>query len=435
MIGSFGRKPRTIRSFDGAAAAVNTLLGWFCAQPERPFLMLGGQGSRYCIVALSFEPVDLDAVSEGGIDIAARPSEMFSEQVFKTGFIGLLSYDDFSPVGSFAKSSKCFYVARSLIIDQVSGKAWIAEEQSWQDLACQIDLSVFGKERAIYDHFGTVASSLFWEAQVNDNDYIDMVRAAKEDIYAGRYYQINLLRYFRSHGLVPLTYWAQRLQRFSGPFSAWFHFPEWDVISFSPERFVRFFYDSKQDAVRLVTEPIKGTSPVFDDDTKNKLSQRSLVDSEKNQAELHMIVDLMRNDLQRISTAKSVRVVDPGSLHSFANVHHLIARIESYARQGLRFRELCECLCPGGSITGAPKIEVMRAIFEYEKRSRNYFMGHVFSWDVQSCYFDSSILIRTVHRPEGHNYYDFAAGSGIVIGSSPEDELEEIYAKARVAID
>jgi para-aminobenzoate synthetase component 1 len=414
---------------------MDRLLSWFCLFPDQPFIMLGGKGSRYCTVALSFEPADFDTVWDQQIDMPPQTDDMPCEHSFKTGYVGLLSYDDFSIVKSSSKSSKCFYVGRSLILDQLSGAAWIAEEASWQDLACQIELSYYAIESKGLHLAEDGSAALSWKALASDQEYLNMVRAAKKDIYAGRYYQINLLRYFRSHGLMPMSYWAQRLQRFSGPFSAWLHFPEWDLISFSPERFVRFFYDSKTQAVRLVTEPIKGTSPVFADAKKNQFSQLSLVASDKNQAELHMIVDLMRNDLRRISVAQSVQVTDPGSLHSFTNVHHLIARVESRARQGLRFRELCECLCPGGSITGAPKIEVMQAIYEYEKRSRSVFMGHVFCWDLTSCYFDSSILIRTVYRPEGQNYYDFAAGSGIVIGSSPEDELEEINAKAKVAID
>lgn len=435
MMGRFGRKPRIIRPFEGGVAIVDALLSWFCAHPERPFIMLGGQGSRYCTVALSFEPVNLDALWDQRIDIAPESTETLGGEGFKTGYLGILSYDDFSIVSSPAKSSKCYYVGRSLIIDQVSGASWIAEEESWQDLVCQIDLSDFETSREGFTLSKMKFENLSWRAQTTDTNYLDMVNAAKEDIYAGRYYQINLLRYFRANGPVPLAYWAQRLKKFSGPFSAWFHFADWDLVSFSPERFVRFFYDRQKKAVRLITEPIKGTSPVFSDEQKNIQSKCSLVSSEKNQAELHMIVDLMRNDLQRISSEKSVQVLDPGSLHSFTNVHHLIARVESFARDGLRFRDLCACLCPGGSITGAPKYEVMKAIYEYEKRFRNFFMGHVFTWDLRSAYFDSSILIRTVHRPKGQNYYDFAAGSGIVIGSSPEEELEEIYAKAKVAID
>jgi anthranilate/para-aminobenzoate synthase component I len=160
-----------------------------------------------------------------------------------------------------------------------------------------------------------------------------------------------------------------------------------------------------------------------------------LLSSEKDQAELHMIVDLMRNDLLKICEPGSVLVKDKGSLHSFTTVHHLIARITGLLREPQSFGSILAVLCPGGSITGTPKIEVMRAIYDYESRPRDYFMGNIFCWDLKSQYFDSSILIRTVQKRVGIDHYEFAAGSGLVIGSELLAEMEEISAKARVVVN
>ncbi len=91
--------------------------------------------------------------------------------------------------------------------------------------------------------------------------------------------------------------------------------------------------------------------------------------------------------------------------------------------------ELLDALCPGGSITGAPKREVMRAIREKESRPRQLFMGNIIYRDAWTGRLDSSILIRTaVHQKR----WEFAAGSGLVIHSDPAEELTEILTKARV---
>ena len=144
-----------------------------------------------------------------------------------------------------------------------------------------------------------------------------------------------------------------------------------------------------------------------------------------------MIVDLMRNDLHRVCQPHSVEVTDPGSLHSFRHVHHLIADIGGYLRRDLSLGDILRALCPGGSITGAPKIEVMKAIDSYEPSTSGYFMGNICYFDPVTNYFDSSILIRTVVKL-GANPYRFAAGSGLTINSSFSQEWAEIAAKSKV---
>jgi para-aminobenzoate synthetase component 1 len=152
--------------------------------------------------------------------------------------------------------------------------------------------------------------------------------------------------------------------------------------------------------------------------------------SKKNLAELHMIIDLMRNDLNRICIPGTVEVKDANRLVSFVNVHHLVGSVIGQLREGLTVKDLLTALCPGGSITGAPKIEVMLAIREYEQRPRGYFMGHAFMLDDTGT-FNSSILIRTLQKQSGKDY-EFSAGSGIVIHSDPKSERLEIDAKCKV---
>jgi para-aminobenzoate synthetase component 1 len=212
-----------------------------------------------------------------------------------------------------------------------------------------------------------------------------------------------------------------------GPFSAFIDLPDLKLVSFSPERFFQLITD--ESGTWIESEPIKGTRPVSQDPDEDRRQQEALMASSKDAAELNMIVDLLRNDLFRVCQASSVRVLDPGSLHSFSNVHHRIARIRGLLRPRLSMGELLKALCPGGSITGAPKREVMLAIREKEARPRGFFMGNIVYKDAWTGVLDSSILIRTaVH----HQQWEFAAGSGLVIHSDPAEELAEILTKARV---
>jgi len=152
--------------------------------------------------------------------------------------------------------------------------------------------------------------------------------------------------------------------------------------------------------------------------------------STKDRAELHMIIDLMRHDLYGASVPGTVRVLHAGRLLSLASVHHLEAEVCATLRPGITIGALLAAVCPGGSITGAPKQEVMLAIRAYEDRPRGYFMGHAF-YAADGGGFDSSILIRTLVQ-QGAGSFEYAAGGGLVIGSDPVGERREIAAKSRV---
>ncbi len=205
-----------------------------------------------------------------------------------------------------------------------------------------------------------------------------MVTEALKDIRAGRYYQINLLRYFRCRGTSKASI-ADLIATRGGPYACWIMQGESEIISFSPEHFVEVSGATSSRAIS--TSPIKGTSPRFNDQAMDEKSAQDLLTSKKNLAELHMIIDLMRNDLNRICQSGSVQVRDSNKLVSFVNVHHLVGSVTGRLRETLSIADFLTALCPGGSITGAPKIEVMNAIRQYEGRTRGFFMGHAFMLD------------------------------------------------------
>ncbi|HET9240322.1 MAG TPA: chorismate-binding protein [Oligoflexus sp.] len=380
--------------------------------PDQNLLVLGGRGSRQSMVALSWDEVPWESFLQESPSAPRRSPE----NTWTTGHLAVVAYDD------EGAASRAFRMKRTLIFDHETKDAVIYEEDGWEGCAHHVDLSRTRPGPSPED-----LASPRWQSSWTDAEYQNAVRGALEDIRRGRYYQINLLRYWSTDAEIPRSRWLQQLAHMGGPFSAFLDLPDLKLVSFSPERFFRLSTDEA--GTRIESEPIKGTRPVSQDPREDRQQQEALMASSKDAAELNMIVDLLRNDLFRVCQASSVKVLDPGSLHSFSNVHHRIARIQGLLRPGLAMGELLKALCPGGSITGAPKREVMLAIREKESRPRGLFMGNIVYKDAWTGVLDSSILIRTaVHRKR----WEFAAGSGLVIHSDPAEELAEILTKARV---
>lgn len=193
-------------------------------------------------------------------------------------------------------------------------------------------------------------------------------------------------------------------------------------MSASPE----WFYQTRGE--QLVTRPIKGTRPRGRDPAEDARLVRELRASPKDRAELTMIVDLERNDLGRVCRYGSIRVIDPLTVESFAQVHHLVATVEGAIRPGAGPIDVVRALFPGGSITGAPKIRSMEIIDELENCRRSLYTGAIgyFSRGGTSAF---NIAIRTM-LVEGDRV-SFQVGGGIVADSDPEAEYRETLHKGQ----
>jgi para-aminobenzoate synthetase component 1 len=361
--------------------------------------------------------------------------------------IGLISYDQWIREMEQPAPSRFFLIHEAIKLDPSTGRFDLVGARDSGPYDFALDLGVaWNLVAALNDRTGGFLSvearpsasqkdSIWLKPLVSSRDYLTSVEQVLEDIRDGRYYQLNLLRYFSSPGNPSNLALASRLDRLGGPMSAWISLGGLKIVSFSPERFVTGREEKGGDGlVCLETAPIKGTlarseSPCQDEALKSRLSG-----SDKDRAELAMIVDLMRHDLARVSVPRSVLVEDPGSVASFSHVHHLVARISSRVEASLSLRDFLASLCPAGSITGAPKQEVTGAIRRFEKRPRRYFMGNIFQWNGQG-EMNSSILIRTAVAEGARESIEYAAGSGIVIRSKPDEEKAEIEAKTRVFAD
>ena len=254
------------------------------------------------------------------------------------------------------------------------------------------------------------------------HDYLAAVERAKRYIEAGDIYQVNLTqRFSTTTTTAPLAIY--RRLRLVNP-SAYAALLQWDdqaVLSSSPE----LFLDLRNRHV--VTRPIKGTRPRIGDETLDAVRRRELLASDKDHAELTMIVDLLRNDLGRVCEFGTVRVVAPADLEQHPTVYHLVGTIEGRLREGQSWADLLRASFPGGSITGAPKVRAMQIIDELEPLCRSVYCGSIgyIGLDGSMCL---NIAIRTMvaHGPNLHVF----AGGGIVADSDPHDEYEETLAKA-----
>ena len=268
-----------------------------------------------------------------------------------------------------------------------------------------------------------------FEALTPGEVYESSVAAVVGRIAAGEIFQANIARVWGGRlrgGAHPVDLARRMLGSSPAPFAAYFRLPGRAVVSNSPERFVSVNQDG---GLQVETRPIKGTRPRGDTAISDEALKRELLNCAKDRAENLMIVDLMRNDLSRVCTAGGVKVTELFKIETFANVHHLVSTVTGTLAPGLNALDLLEAAFPPGSITGAPKIQAMKVIADYEA-PRGPYCGSMF-WAGFDGSCDSSVLIRTVGFIEaaGGWAYEARAGAGIVADSEPRSERLETEAK------
>ncbi len=257
--------------------------------------------------------------------------------------------------------------------------------------------------------------------------YIDAVERVIEYILAGDAYQVNLAQRFTA----PLTrhpfeIYRTLLERAPAAYGAYLDFGDFQVISNSPELFLRVDPPTRDGRRRVTTRPIKGTRP------RSTGMERELRDSEKDRAELAMIVDVERNDLGRVCEIGSVKVVEPRTIEAHPTVFHGVATIEGILRRDVTFMDLLRATFPSGSVTGAPKIRAMEIIDELEPVRRGAYCGAIGYIDPDGA-IELSVAIRTMVAKDGQIH--IPVGGGIVADSDPAAEYEETLVKARAMFE
>lgn len=252
--------------------------------------------------------------------------------------------------------------------------------------------------------------------------YLAAVERVIEYIRAGDIFQANLSQRLLTRQLVdPLTLYERLRDRNPAPFAGYLAFDDWYLLSASPERFLRV------QGRDVETRPIKGTRQRRPLPEADLFTRDELRESEKDQAENVMIVDLLRNDLSRVCAPGSIRVPQLCTVETYETVQHLVSEVRGTLRPDCDVWDLLRASFPGGSITGAPKVRAMEIISELEPTARGPYCGSLFyvGFDGQM---DSNILIRTFTVRGG--WVQFPMGGGIVAQSDPEDEFRETMHKA-----
>jgi para-aminobenzoate synthetase component 1 len=260
-------------------------------------------------------------------------------------------------------------------------------------------------------------------SNLSRGEYILRVQRAQDYIRAGHIYQVNLAHRLAAPN--PGGGWLlyQRLTSVSpAPFSAYLNCGGFQIVSSSPEQFLRLSGSHVQ------TRPIKGTRPRSTDATRDAQLTYELRTSGKEMAELVMITDLLRNDLGRVCEFGSVQVPELARLERYPQVQHLVSTVEGNLRPDTTHLAALAACFPGGSITGAPKIRAMEIIDELEPLARGPYTGALgylgFNRESQL-----SIAIRTAVCQGAKAY--FHVGAGIVADSVPAAEYDETVDKAR----
>lgn len=252
--------------------------------------------------------------------------------------------------------------------------------------------------------------------------YLKTVGRAIEYIYAGDIFQVNLsqrLLYRAAEN--PLEIYMRLRECNPAPFAGYFAHGDWVLASASPERFVHVARGIVE------TRPIKGTRRRRPGPEADLFTRDELRESEKDQAENVMIVDLLRNDLSRVCVPGTVRVPELCRVETYETVQHLVSEIRGQLEPDRTAWDLFRAVFPGGSITGAPKVRSMQIIAELEPTARGPYCGSLFYVGYNG-HADSNILIRTfIIR---HGWIQCPVGGGIIAQSDPAAEYEETLIKA-----
>ncbi|MEN3760690.1 aminodeoxychorismate synthase component I [Aeromonas veronii] len=260
-----------------------------------------------------------------------------------------------------------------------------------------------------------------WQSNMSRAEYGEKFARIQEYLAAGDCYQINLTQRFSA------PYQGDEWQAYcllatanKAPFSAFIRLPDSALLSLSPERFLLL------DGRHIETKPIKGTRPRHPDPATDRQVARELAQADKDRSENLMIVDLLRNDIGRVSRPGSVSVPHLFVVESFPAVHHLVSTIHGELDARWQGVDLLRACFPGGSITGAPKIRAMEIIEELEPQRRNAYCGSI-GYLSQHGRMDTSICIRTLIAEAGRLHC--WAGGGIIADSDADSEYQETYDK------
>ena len=264
------------------------------------------------------------------------------------------------------------------------------------------------------------------QQRISKELYVQKVNKMLEHIHAGDMYEANFcMEFFAENAVINPLEKFQKLNEISkAPFSVFFKNNKHFLLSASPERYLKKTGDT------IISQPIKGTSKRFSDINEDEKSKRNLETDAKERAENIMITDLVRNDLSHTAQKGSVEVVELCKIYSFLQVHQMISTVTSKLDALYSPVDVLKTTFPMGSMTGAPKISVMKIIENMEETKRGLYSGAV-GYFTPDGDFDFNVVIRSILYNQENKYVSFSVGSAITAQSVPEKEYEECLLKAK----
>jgi para-aminobenzoate synthetase component I len=270
-----------------------------------------------------------------------------------------------------------------------------------------------------------------WHPRQSKQDYLTQINFLKDEIQQGNLYEINYCQEFYAENVafdsvLPLYHALNKVTK--APYSVLYESERRMIAGASPERFMT------RKGNKLISQPIKGTSPRGTSPEEDSRLKEQLASSHKDRTENVMIVDLVRNDLARIATKDSVRVDELFGVYSFPTVHQLISTVSCELRDDVTFSDILKATFPMGSMTGAPKVAAMELAELTERFTRGIYSGSA-GYIAPNGDFDLNVMIRTVVVDRRNNSVSCGVGGAITIFSDAEEEYEECRAKVGKILD
>jgi para-aminobenzoate synthetase component I len=346
---------------------------------------------------------------------------------YQGGLAGFVSYDFGRTLEPKARIAAHAEIAPGMILqaydtvisfDHLQERAWIVADHELSIDALEVLLK--GKPAATGSHLVSDFASNMTRPQ-----YEAAVQKTIDYILDGDIFQANITQCWsatKPANFDPYGFYKVLRQRNPGTFQALLDYADATVISSSPERLISF------DGTTIEARPIKGTRRHDHDASRDAALIAELLASRKDRAENVMIVDLLRNDLSRVSKPGTVRVPVLCGLETYANVHHLVSVVTGELRHDMSQVDVFRAVFPGGSITGAPKIRAMEIIDELEGMGRGIYCGAI-GYFGYSGHCDFNIAIRTVQIAQ--DVIRVQGGGGITARSHPPSEYDESVLKVK----
>lgn len=255
--------------------------------------------------------------------------------------------------------------------------------------------------------------------------YLNKLESIKQHIKRGDVYEMNFCQeFFDDHAEIdPLSVYNKLKAISPTPFSGFLKIRDKFVLSATPERFLA------KNGHQLTSQPIKGTAKRSKNPAEDNQIKTALRNSEKEQAENVMIVDLVRNDLTKSAVKGTVKVDELFGIYSFPQVHQMISSISCELSPDVHFVDAIKNTFPMGSMTGAPKLRAMQLIDQYEVSKRGVYSGSI-GYISPNGDFDFSVVIRSILYNASDKYLSFQVGGAITYQSESEKEYEECLLKA-----